>query len=182
MNTKERILHAAINLWAKNINTSLEDIAQHLNLSRRTIHRHYQGKEDLINRVLEYLLDSHLESITQQLVQAPNEPIGKLKKLFYNDIKQSERYVLFSNLQNLKLPNTSIDEQKTQEIIDTYRHIFVELLEEKLLSNLMTLTWLEMFYTSVINSAIQAINNNGVVEDIIFIAWQTFWHGIKASE
>lgn len=176
---KEKILLAAISLWSKDINTSLGDIANHLDISRRTVHRHYQTKELLVAQVMQYLLNNYIKSIDEQLHKV-NEPLNKLKKLFYNDVKQNENYLLFTQLRSLELENAKVDKQKVREIIGIYRKIFAQLISQNIVNDLISVSWLESLYSAIIEATIKSIQNGGLVEDTIFIAWQTFCHGIKA--
>jgi AcrR family transcriptional regulator len=64
---------------------TLEDVAQRLGMSKATIYIYYKNKDDLFLRVVEELVASTLEAITQD-AQAPKEPIEKLSAIVYNMI------------------------------------------------------------------------------------------------
>lgn len=177
--TKEKILQASITLWADDISATLDDIATYIGISRRTLHRHYGCKSDLVQSVMQYLLNDYSESINNLLVD-DIEPIIQLKKLFYNDVKQAENYLLFKQLSKLDSAETQVDRQKIDEIIERYRKIFSLLLEQNELNDLMTLAWLESFYSAVADATIKRLQNGDIVEDTLFIAWQTFCRGIYA--
>ena len=64
---------------------TLEDVAQRLGMSKATIYIYYKNKDDLFLHVVEELVASTLEAITQD-AQAPKEPIEKLSGIVYNMI------------------------------------------------------------------------------------------------
>lgn len=177
--TKEKILQSAIMLWAHDIEATLDDIATLADISRRTIHRHYQGREDLVASVMQYLLENYSQSIAGLLDNAGDQPMNQLKGLFYNDVKQAENYQLFTQLRKIDLPDTSYDKEAVNAIIARYQQIFEQLITEKHVNDLMSVPWLEAFYSAVADAAMKRIQNGGIAEDTLFIAWQTFCRGIK---
>ena len=58
MSTKEKILDAALTLFAENgyDGTSVEQIANVVGIKAPSLYKHYKGKEDILNA----LIDSHL--------------------------------------------------------------------------------------------------------------------------
>jgi AcrR family transcriptional regulator len=69
---------------------TLEDVAQRLGMSKATIYIYYKNKDDLFLHVVEDLVASTLEAITQD-AQAPKEPIEKLSGIVYTMISFYER-------------------------------------------------------------------------------------------
>jgi AcrR family transcriptional regulator len=69
---------------------TLEDVAQRLGMSKATIYIYYKNKDDLFLHVVEDLVASTLEAITQD-AQAPKEPIEKLSGMVYTMISFYER-------------------------------------------------------------------------------------------
>jgi AcrR family transcriptional regulator len=69
---------------------TLEDVAQRLGMSKATIYIYYKNKDDLFLHVVENLVASNLEAITQE-AQAPKEPIETLSRMVYTMISFYER-------------------------------------------------------------------------------------------
>lgn len=175
---KENIVQSAIALWAHDIEATLDDVASHANISRRTIHRHYQGRDDLVAHVMQYLLTNYSASISD-LLDEEGKPLHQLKQLFYNDVKQAENYQLFTQLRKFNLPDTGYDKAAVNVIITRYEQIFQHLIAEKQVNDLMNVPWLGAFYSSLVDAAIKRIQSGGIAEDTLFIAWQTFYRGVK---
>lgn len=177
--TSTKILLAAITLWSKDTNTSLDDIAKHVGISRRTLHRHYQGRKDLVKKVMEHLIDTYLKSIDKIMSQSDNKIESKLKKLFFNDIKSANMYLVYRNLRTFELPDFNSENDDVQTLHHVYHSVFIELKKSGLVADINTVEWLEAFYSSVIESAINMLEATHGDEEYKFIAWKSFWNGIK---
>ena len=55
MSTKERILEEALTLFAENgyDGTSVEEIAKHVGIKAPSLYKHYKGKEDILNALID---------------------------------------------------------------------------------------------------------------------------------
>lgn len=53
--TKERILETALNLFAQNgyLGTSMNDIAKQLGFTKAALYKHYTGKQEILDRIVE---------------------------------------------------------------------------------------------------------------------------------
>ena len=60
-NTKQKIINSAITLLKQDLNCSLEEISENANVSRRTLHRHFKGKEDLLAQTFETVGNEYIE-------------------------------------------------------------------------------------------------------------------------
>ena len=79
--TKQNIIEAAIQLIGEDKNCSLEQIALKANVSRRTLHRYFKGKDDLTVQVFEVLAHKYVEdSLT--IFRKGNSAFETLKEIF----------------------------------------------------------------------------------------------------
>lgn len=53
--TKERILETALELFAQSgyLGTSMSDIAQRLGITKAALYKHYAGKQEILDRIVE---------------------------------------------------------------------------------------------------------------------------------
>lgn len=177
--TKQAILQAAIELWSRDTNTTLDEIAQHIGISRRTLHRHYKGKDDLSITLLKHLAQTYLAAVEQELAQNISSPIEQLKRLFYNDIRNADSFILYQKLAAFQQYTDALNKEELEKIQIVYRSLFHELKESDLVNNLISNKWMELFYASTVEAVITAIRQGEPAEDFMFIAWQSFWNGIK---
>lgn len=175
--TKSKILHAAIELLANDANATLDEIAKHIGMSRRTLHRHYEGRKDLIESVLSYLLKEYLASVNDQLHQDISD-LDKLKALLSNDIKSVEKYLVFNNINRVEKTDFSEKNTDVKELHRLYRHFFESLITQGLISDSFSIEWVEAYYTSIVEASIRAIQNGLSIEECLNMAWMSFKNGI----
>lgn len=175
--TKSKILHAAIALLAKDANVTLDEIAKHIGVTRRTLHRHYDGRKDLIDSVLRGLLEEYMGSVKEQLSQDISD-LDKLKSLLCNDIESVEKYLVFTNIQRTEKTNFYENNTEVKELHLLYRHFFERLIAQGLIVDTFNIEWVEAYYTSVVEASIKAIQNGLSVEECIKMAWKSFQNGI----
>lgn len=178
--TKHIILVSAIEILGKNINASLDDIAVFANISRRTLHRHFSGREDLINSVLAFLLEEYLENIKKAL-RGRVELTHKLNSLLINDIESANKYLVFSQLRDLHKTNYTKDNPQIKELLSIYFQLFEQLKVQEKVSDPISLEWLKVFYSAVVEAAIKSIQAGQDKDECLKMAWLTLWNGIKQN-
>ena len=176
--TKDKILQSAITIWGSNFTASLDDIASNIGISRRTLHRHFQGRDDLVKSLFSYLIEIYLNSI-KTVLKTENTIVGKLQALLINDIKSTEKYLTFCQLYETHPEKFQFEQKKIEEINSIYSKLFKKLRNEKFLSNQLSLEWIEAFYFSVVNTAIKSIQAGIQMEQCSKMAWNSLWNGIK---
>lgn len=175
--TKNRILHAAIELLANDANATLDEIAKHIGMSRRTLHRHYDGRKDLIESILTYLLEEYLTCVNNQLSRGIPD-LDKLKALLFNDINSLEKYLVFNNISRVEKTDFSEKNTDLKELHLLYRNFFESLITQGLISDSFSIEWVEAYYTSIVEASIRAIQNGLSIEECLKMAWMSFKNGI----
>jgi AcrR family transcriptional regulator len=76
--TKAEIIDAAFKVWGRKLyrNTSLNDLARELKVSKQALYRHFKDKQALINGMTGYFLDDFAGFIRQGFEQAQNGDSG----------------------------------------------------------------------------------------------------------
>jgi TetR/AcrR family transcriptional regulator, fatty acid metabolism regulator protein len=85
---RKQIIDSAIEIIAKNgfQNTSMEDIAENVHVSKGVITYHFQSKTDLINSVLVFIIDE-LRANRFLYLQKESSALGKLLAYIYADFE-----------------------------------------------------------------------------------------------
>ena len=123
--TRDKILHAAIDLLGVDINTSLDEIAKRVGISRRTLHRHYEGRRDLTASIMNHLVEEYLSSVEERLNHPNADKVEKLKRLFINDIRSAGRYLVFRDLREAEFPDFSKKNAKVIKLRKLYYSFFM---------------------------------------------------------
>jgi AcrR family transcriptional regulator len=128
--TKARIDSGAARLFLRNgyDGTSMRDLARNLGLRPSSIYVHVSGKQELLFRVMERLMDEVLARARQAL-QAGGEPEELVRRLVVSNVCQAGPYetaLLQSELRNLRSPYRAAVERKQAE----YRELWLRVLNE----------------------------------------------------
>ncbi|HOX83188.1 MAG TPA: TetR/AcrR family transcriptional regulator [Chryseolinea sp.] len=97
--TKEKILNGAVELFMKYglRSISMDDIARHLTVSKKTLYQHFADKEDLITVVLSAHIEENrkqYEAITENSVNAIDE-LAQISQCLRKDMSETNPSVLF---------------------------------------------------------------------------------------
>jgi len=177
-NTKENIIQAAILLLEIDKNCSLEEIAIKAGVSRRTLHRYFDGKEELIIAVFETLAEKYYVGFLE-IIEEEKPIIETVKSLLSYDLKtfssHSTIYYLYESFKD----RYTFGEEDMKEIEEQSILIFSKLCEEGHCNQTLDYQWTNAFYDSLIHLGNSQIKNGiepTLVEKKI---WQLFWNGIS---
>lgn len=97
--TKEKILNGAVGLFMKYglRSISMDDIARHLSVSKKTLYQHFADKEDLITIVLSAHIEENrkqYEAITENSANAIDE-LAQISQCLRKDMAETNPSVLF---------------------------------------------------------------------------------------
>ncbi len=176
--TKSKILQSAIIIWGKNLTASLDDIASHINISRRTLHRHYSGRDDLMNSVFNYIIEEYLIQI-KIIIQNASSHKNQLKAFLYYDIESGSKYLVFCQLRKTNYKEIESQNVNFQELYAIYQGLFKQLKDEKKIREKLSSQWLEIFYSTIVESALKSIDSGVNKKECLNMSWSSFWNGIK---
>jgi len=171
--TSTKIIHSAIEVFGENIQATLDDIATNINISRRTLHRHYSGREDLLKSVFNFIFLESLEEV-KTISKTHSNLEERLAALFNHDLNLGKRFQVFCQLRKTQYQDMISQNPRLIELRQYYINLFEDLISENSIRTELTSTWVEAIYLSTIDSALnlQEQNQNSM-------AWTTFWNGIK---
>ena len=178
--TKEKIIKAAVQLLSKNTDFTLDDAAQLAGISRRTLHRHFEGREQLISSCKNKLLKTCNESMVKAY-ESSKEPVVQLERMLYAAIdtgvqsafmKKMFEAITYSEAQNEGLFNGS-------DVKSNWYMIVRFLQEEGQINRQLTIAWIFNLFGGIIDTAIIAVDAGDVAKnDAKGFAWFSFSNGI----
>lgn len=178
--TKKKVLQTAIRVWGEDITATLDDIAKETGISRRTLHRHYKGKEDLIVSVFDFIIEDYLDR-AKSIIKQTSSLKEQLKRLLTFDIESGSSYMMFCQLRKTSYKEMATENANLVELYAIYMGLFKQLQDEGQVRKELSLEWLEVFYTTVIESALKSTEKGIHKEDGLIMAWSSFWNGIKVK-
>ncbi len=177
-NTKENIIQAAILLLEKDKNASLEEIAKKAGVSRRTLHRYFDGKEELIIAVFETLADLYYQGILE-IIGEEKPVVETLKQLFSYDLKMfsshSTVYFLYESFKTIY----EFDEKDIAKVEAIYLKLFTKLRKADHCNKKLSVQWIGEYFDSIIHLGNKQLNNGISYKIVEKTCWQLFWNGIS---
>lgn len=144
MPTKERILYAALNLFAEKgyDGVGVDLIAENAGLKGPSLYRHYKGKEDIFNSMID-LVASHYEErfgikkkaeeFPQSMDELIENAMEKIKFTMHDDIIQKVRRILAMEQFRSKRMAELTTRYYLENLQEMYVGIFAELMEKEIL-------------------------------------------------
>lgn len=153
MSEKERILEAAKKrfLNAGFYKTSVEELANELGMSKKTIYKYFQSKEEIIETLIFMLLNQMIIKVEEEINSGKNavEKFGSILKIIIKNVMAfGDRWV--SDLQRFtpKLWN-KIDEFRAKLILKNLTKIVEQGKNEGLIKDIPTTVYLTMAIASI---------------------------------
>lgn len=154
-NTKTKIISAAIEVFSRNHTASMEEIAESIDLNRRTLHRYFSGKSELIEEIIDYASSLCLQK-TKDSIKSSNNPIHQLKSMFLNDIESGHQFRFLYNFRN-GFQGMEKKSKDFEEMMLLFRDLLETIQSNNLFYSQLTLDWIESLYFSTIDAAINLI-------------------------
>jgi len=101
--TKKDIIKRTLSLLIeRGIKTSMDEIAQTLCVSKRTIYEHFENKDDLIYHCIDSMIDESCEGINEILLKTSN-PIEELFPILHENVRQicGHRFKILDELKRI---------------------------------------------------------------------------------
>ncbi|MBP7102540.1 MAG: TetR/AcrR family transcriptional regulator [Bacteroidales bacterium] len=101
--TKKDIIKRTLSLVIeRGLKTSMDEIAQSLCVSKRTIYEHFENKDDLIYHCIDSMIEEGFEGINEMLLKTSN-PIEELFPILHENVRQiyGHRFKILDELKRI---------------------------------------------------------------------------------
>ncbi|NMM47736.1 TetR/AcrR family transcriptional regulator [Marinigracilibium pacificum] len=176
--TKTKIILAAIKVISTSPSAPMEEIAEAVNLNRRTLHRYFSGKEDLIKEIVAFASRTCLKK-TIASIEISDNPNIQLKTMFEQDIECGYQ---FRFLYNFKSNQQGLEKESAEykEMLAIIRGLLKTLYSSGVINPKLTIDWVEKLYFSTIDAAInQKTSMDESGDQITEMAWISYFNAIK---
>ena len=174
--TKAKIIAAAVKCFLNNESDTLEKIAEQAGVSRRTLHRYFENRQEL----LESCKNEMLNSCNQAMIEAydsDKDPIEKVKNMLFAAIEQGANYSFIKRIYE-RSNFSDLDSKKEFEsdnVKAKWLKIIKKLQEEKRINHELTIPWIFNLFGSIIETSIYAVEAGDVARnDSKTFAWISF--------
>lgn len=180
MNTKERIIQAAIEVFATDFSATTQKIADQAGVSRRTLVRHFENKRDLVRTVAHRVMTNYYEQVKPE-IKKTQDPVERLQVMFCSCIDCGSQLGFLRNL--LDQSELTKDSELFTDFTDLmliFQETLHTLKEEEIISPHITLGWAEYAFHGMAEGAAMALRDGAVApREINVMAWKSFWNSIK---
>ncbi len=185
--TERKIIEAAIFIFNADPSASLETVADKAGVNRRTLHRYFNDRMQLLEHCKKDMMQT-CQAAMSQAFSSSKEPLKQLEMTLYAGIDCGAKYAfldqLYSRTSYQQLPpeerETTFDTIKSQ-----WFKLVMELQKQQVISNEISTAWIFLLFGSMISNTIRAVHSGDVApNDVKKFAWFSFSKsiGIKSHE
>ncbi|KUJ59522.1 hypothetical protein AR687_22510 [Flavobacteriaceae bacterium CRH] len=182
--SRKKIINSAIHILNKDEWATVEQIAAHAGVTRRTIHRYFNDRNDLIENCKKEMLTICNTAMTGSY-NSSEEPIIKLENMLYAAIEVGSQYSFLKKI--YMRSNYGEIQNNIEQEYDNVKWRWYKLVEEMQSSSLinkeLTIPWIYNLFGGIIDIAVNALESGDVASnDIKKFAWISFQGSIGLTK
>ncbi|UTW61828.1 TetR/AcrR family transcriptional regulator [bacterium SCSIO 12741] len=180
MNTKDRIIQAAIEVFSADYSATTEKVANKADVSRRTLLRYFKNKKLLVLEVAHSIMSNYYSKVKAAHAQS-EDSLVRLELMFYGSIDCGNQL----NFLRALIEQNEIEDDDSifddfGDLFTIFSELFSDLKERGLLSPHVTIGWAEYAFHGMSEGAVMALKYGAVAErDLYKMAWKSYWNSIK---
>ncbi|MCC2547034.1 TetR/AcrR family transcriptional regulator [Hymenobacter sp. BT175] len=179
--TQQTIIDAAILVFNEDYSAPLEKVAERAAITRRTLHRYFTGRDELLASCARDMQRRCNQAMAQAL-DSSDVPLVQLENMLYAGVECGAKYSFLSKLHNRpehlhnpQNPNCA----HYDAMMTRYRGVVSFLIDEGTISRELTVEWVTMLFRSVISATVNAEASGTVARTSLkHFAWFSFSKGI----
>jgi AcrR family transcriptional regulator len=178
--TQQAIIDAAIGVFNEDYSAPLEQVAAQAGVTRRTLHRYFAGREELL-ACCELEMQRTCRLALTQALDSSADPLTQLENMLYAVVDCGAKYSFFHKLhtqpQHRGIPHAG--EADYDVLHGRYRRLIEQLQMKGLISPLLSAEWVKMLMSGIVSATINA-DSFGAVDKAHTkqFAWFSFSKGI----
>jgi AcrR family transcriptional regulator len=174
--TKDKIIDAAVFCLNRNEKASIDEIANHLDLNRRTIHRYFKDRSTLIQCCQEKMMATCNQAMNEAY-ESGNDTLKQIENMFYAALTIGTEYSfvkkLFDRSGYSDVVNNEL--QVFDNVKDKWFKLIAKLQETGVIKSTLPPPWIYNLFGGMIDIAIAAQTSGDVaVNDIKKLSWAAF--------
>lgn len=181
IDTQQKIIDAAIAVFNDDHSAPLEKVAEKAAVTRRTLHRYFKDRNELIAFCAEDIQKNCSKAMATALASS-NDPLVQLEQLLYAGINCGVKYAAFHKLHNREGHQHQHSNQNCAEYDSLYKHyeqVIFKLQDNGRIDKQLTAQWIYTFFTGVVSATVNADTTGTVAKQSLRqFAWFSFSKGI----
>lgn len=178
--TQQKIIDAAIEVFNVDLSANLEVVADHAQVTRRTLHRYFKDRAQLME-ACQTEMQGKCRSAMMAAIKSSTDPLAQLEQILYAGIDCGSKYAFLDKLQQhppyRQMPDTP--EGEFDEIKKHWFAIVTGLQKTGIISAELTPAWIFVLFGGMVTTTINALSSGNVARnDIKRFAWFSFSRSI----
>ena len=180
-NTKQKIIDAAIWILNEDQSAPLEKIAEKASVTRRTLHRYFKDRNELLAVCSKDIRKRCSEAMAAAL-DGSDLPLTQLEQLLYAALDCGAKYAFFHKLHSSEghQHQGDNDDCATYDTMhQRFLQLIIQLQDAGMITRHVTPSWIHAFFTGVVNTALKADAKGEIAKQSQRqFAWFSFSKGI----
>jgi AcrR family transcriptional regulator len=173
--SKLKIIQAAIKVLNKDPSAKIDTIAEVADVSRRTLHRHFSTRDDLLKGCANWLIDEVLNDVSNA-TKAYQNPLEQLKQMFYDDIDKGQYFEFCQKF--MAHFEDSVIQTKFSQMTQLFKQTLDQAKAQGLIDKALSNDWIEYMWMGIVHGATRALAEGAVAPKVVHsLAWQAFTKG-----
>jgi len=174
--TKDKIIDAAVFCLNRNEKVSIDEIANQLDLNRRTIHRYFKDRNTLITSCQEKMMATCNQAMNEAYGSS-NDALTQVENMFYAALTIGTEYSFVKKLFNRSgyadVVNREVEVY--DDVKEKWFKLIATLQEKGTIKSTVPLPWIYNLFGGMIDIAISAQSSGDIaVNDIKKLSWAAF--------
>lgn len=180
-NTQLTIVEAAIAVFNEDYSAALEKVAERAGVTRRTLHRYFTGREELLTSCEKEMQRSCKQAMSQAMTSS-DQPLTQLEHMLYAGVSCGAKYSFLSKLHTLPQQHYSIpaaDAAEYEAMHARFRQIIFDLQRAGTVNPHLTADWVQQLFNAIVAATVSAVTTGAVApRSVAQFAWFSFSKGI----
>ena len=179
--TQQHIVEAAIRVFNADYSAPLEKVAERAGITRRTLHRHFAGRDELLASCARDMQRRCHQALSQALASS-DDPLTQLENVLYACVDCGAKYAFFTKLHTRPAHYHSpqaADRAEFDALHARCRAVVAQLQSRGLVSAHLTVEWIFLLLSGIVKTTIEAREAGAAAgEHLKQFAWFSFSKGI----
>ncbi len=178
MTTKELLIRSAIAVLNEDPSSNLDVIAEKAGVSRRSLHRYFSSRENMIKACAQSIMQRMLADVKTS-ISLHNAPIDQLRKMFEDDIAKGQHYEFCQKFAD-QFAESDIQAQ-FKEMSALFYGVLDKLKSEHVIDIRLDNEWLAYVWMAIVRSTNQAVNDGVIApRKANELGWNAFVSGVMS--
>lgn len=178
--TQQAIVEAAIRVFNEDYSAPLEQVATQAGVTRRTLHRYFAGREELLACCIRDMQRVCRQALTLAL-DSSTEPLTQLEQLLYAVVDCGAKYAFLHKLPR-QVPARIIPTEGDDDYLPLhgrFRSLVQQLQARSTISPHLTADWVKLLLDGIVAATIQATAVGAASQaQVKQFAWFSFSRGV----